>query len=68
MRAKLVEGSNSNYVILRASKVCMYKHEVRYHSAHLCLVGFKFDHQNVYNVITTCMLSLIIRRNLGRDT
>jgi hypothetical protein len=29
------------------------KHEVRYHSAHLYLVGFKFDHQNVYNVTTT---------------
>jgi hypothetical protein len=41
------------------------KHDVRYHSAHLYLVGFKFDHQNVYNVITTCMLSSIIRRNLG---
>jgi hypothetical protein len=35
------------------------KHEVRYHSAHLYLVGFKFDHQNVHNVITTCIFSSI---------
>jgi hypothetical protein len=40
------------------------KHEVRYRSAHLYLLGFIFDHQNVYNVITTCMFSSIMRRNL----
>jgi hypothetical protein len=58
----------SELAIFRASKVCTTKHEVRYHSAHLYLVGFKFDHQNVYNVITTCMFSSIMRRNLGHDT
>jgi hypothetical protein len=36
--------------VFRASKVCSTKHEFRYQSTHLYLLGFKFDHQNVHNV------------------
>jgi hypothetical protein len=59
-------GTSSQVDFLGRPKfVVRTKHEIRYRNAHLYLVGFKFDHQNVYNVITTCMFSLIIRRNLG---
>jgi hypothetical protein len=55
------------HTFLGRPKFVNTKHEVRYRSAHLYLVGFKFDHQNVNNVITTCMFSSIIRQNLGHD-
>jgi hypothetical protein len=57
-------GTLNPQILGRPKFVCT-KHEVRYRSAHLYLVGFKFDHQNVYNIITTCMFSSIMMRNVG---
>jgi hypothetical protein len=62
-----ISSKNIDYFLGRP-KFVRTKHEVGYLSAHLYLVGFKFDHQNVYNVITTCMFSSIMRRNLGQDS
>jgi hypothetical protein len=67
VRARLIyimenhlEASLLRYYLLGRPQFVRTKHIVRYYrNANLYLVGFKFDHQNVHNVITTCMYSSI---------